>query len=247
MADLALIANIVNSLPGKGSSALIKGKYFKLTKSIDLNNHPLYIGGFSGWSDRRIFDGHLDGNNCSIRGINNDRALFGCIEGSVQNLSLYGKVYNDKKVGNEAGLVGYLRGTVHYITNYVDVTGHTQVAGIVANLESKTASTHLTNYGTIYSITSKGDWSAAGGVIGCIGYSHSNLINWGTVISVGSQAGGIAGYGHSSRAGTVTESYNYGTIYCASTKGQILGAIAGHTYVDCGELGELVDTLPTEE
>ena len=246
--DLVTIANIVNSLAGGGSSALIKDKYFKMTKSIDLNNYPLYIGGFSGWSNRQIFNGHLDGNNCSIRGINNDRALFGCIEGTVTNLSLYGKVYNDKQVGNEAGLVGYLRGHVHYITNYVDISGHTQVGGVIANLESKTASTHLTNYGTIRSITSKGTWSAAGGVIGCVGYSHSDLVNWGDVYSVGSSAGGIGGYGHSSRAGTVTNAYNYGTVYCTyNDKGQILGLKASHTYVNCYENGEVVNELPTEE
>ncbi len=245
--DLVMIANIVNSLAGGGSSNLIKGMYFKMTKSIDLNNNPLYIGGFSGWSNRQIFNGYLDGNNCSIRGINNDRALFGCIEGSVTNLSLYGKVYNDQGVGNEAGLVGYLRGQVHYITNYVDVSGHTQVGGVVANLESKTASTHLTNYGTIRSITAKGTWSAAGGVIGCVGYSHSDLVNWGDVYSVGSSAGGIGGYGHSSRAGTITNAYNYGTVYCTyDDRGQILGLIASHTYVNCHENGELKD-LPTEE
>ena len=245
--DLVTIANIVNSLAGGGSSTLIKDKYFKMTKSIDLNNYPLYIGGFSGWSNRQIFNGHLDGNNCSIRGINNDRALFGCIEGSVTNLSLYGKVYNDKQVGNEAGLVGYLRGQVHYITNYVDVSGHTQVGGVVANLESKTASTHLTNYGTIRSITSKGTWSAAGGVIGCVGYSHSDLVNWGDVYSVGSSAGGIGGYGHNSRAGVITNAYNYGTVYCNyNDKGQILGLIASHTYSNCHENGEVKD-LPTEE
>ena len=245
--DLVTIANIVNSLPGGGSSALIKGKYFKITKSIDLNNYPLYIGGFSGWGNRQIFNGHLDGNNCSIRGINNDRALFGCIEGTVNNLSLYGKVYNDKQVGNEAGLVGYLRGQVHYITNYVDVSGHTQVGGVVANLESKTASTHLTNYGTIRSITAKGTWSAVGGVIGCVGYGHSDLVNWGDVYSVGSSAGGIGGYGHASRAGVITNAYNYGTVYCNyEDKGQILGLIASHTYSNCHENGEVKD-LPTEE
>ena len=246
--DLVTIANIVNSLAGGGSSSLIKDKYFKMTKSIDLNNNPLYIGGFSGWGNRRIFNGHLDGNNCSIRGINNDRALFGCIEGTVNNLSLYGKVYNDQQLGNEAGLVGYLRGHVHYITNYVDVSGYTQVGGVIANLESKTASTHLTNYGTIRSITAKGTWSATGGVIGCVGYTHSDLVNWGDVYSVGSSAGGIGGYGHSSRAGTITNAYNYGTVYCTyDDKGQILGLIAGHTYVNCYEYGEVVNELPAEE
>ena len=246
--DLVMIANIVNSLAGGTSSTLIKDKYFKMTKSIDLNNNPLYIGGFSGWGNRQIFNGHLDGNNCSIRGINNDRALFGCIEGTVSNLSLYGKVYSDKQVGNEAALVGYLRGHVHYITNYADVSGHTQVGGVIGNLESKTASTHLTNYGTIRSITAKGTWSAVGGLIGCVGYSHSDLVNWGDVYSVGSSAGGIGGYGHSSRAGNVTNAYNYGTVYCTyEDKGQILGLIASHTYVNCHENGEVVNSLPTEE
>ena len=246
--DLVMIANIVNSLAGGTSSSLIKDKYFKMTKSIDLNNNPLYIGGFSGWSNRQIFNGHLDGNNCSIRGINNDRALFGCIEGTVSNLSLYGKVYNDKQAGNEAALVGYLRGHVHYITNYADVSGHTQVGGVIGNLESKTASTHLTNYGTIRSITAKGTWSAVGGVIGCVGYGHSDLVNWGDVYSVGSSAGGIGGYGHSSRAGNVTNAYNYGTVYCTyQDKGQILGLIASHTYVNCHENGAVVEVLPTEE
>ena len=244
--DLVLIANIVNSLAAKGSSDLINGKYFKMTKSIDLNSNPLYIGGYSGWGDRRIFNGYFDGNNCSIRGINNDRAMFGCIEGSVNNLSLYGKV--NATDSNGAALVGYLRGQVHYITNYADITGTTQAGGVIGNLENKTTpSTHLTNYGTIKSTVAEGAWSGTGGVMGCMGYGHSYLVNWGDVISAGLQVGGVAGYGHSSRAGNATGCYNYGKIYCPTNeKGQILGG-GNHTLVDCGEYGEIINTLPTEE
>ena len=245
--DLVTIANIVNSLAAKGSSALIKGMYFKMTKSIDLNGNPLYIGGYNGWGDRRIFDGHLDGNNCSIRGINNDRALFGCIEGSANNLSLYGKV--NATASNGASLVGYLRGQVHYITSYVEITAYKQVGGVVANIENKTTpSTHLTNYGTITSLSNGGEWSAVGGIFGCLAYNHSDMVNWGDIICDGTQAGGIAGYGHSSRAGTLTNAYNYGTVYCsADATGQIVGGIGGHTLSNCYEYGKVVDTLPEEE
>ena len=218
-----------------------------MTKSIDLNSNPLYIGGYNGWSDRRIFDGYLDGNNCTIRGINNDRSLFGCIEGTASNLSLYGKV--NGTAGSESAFVAYLRGTVDHITNYVNVTGYKTVGGIVSNVENKSAqSTYLTNYGTVTSITNKGAWSAVGGIFGCFAYNNSNLVNWGDVICDGTQAGGIGGYGHGDRAGVVNSAYNYGTVYCAaSATGQILGGIGGHTYENCNEFGEIVTTLPAEE
>ena len=54
-ADLAYLKNETNF----GNE--FTGKYFKLTKSIDVNESNFMMGKFSG---------HFDGNNCSIRGLN---------------------------------------------------------------------------------------------------------------------------------------------------------------------------------
>ena len=76
-ADLAYIAQVVNALEVK--TAAFSGQYFVMTKSIDLNGHALHIGTGSAWGTRQIFAGCLDGNNRSIRGINNTLSLFGCV------------------------------------------------------------------------------------------------------------------------------------------------------------------------
>ena len=244
-ADLKYIADTVNALAAKTSA--FTGKYFKLTKSIDLNgevNGAFHIGTGRGWETRQIFGGYLDGNNCTIRGINNTLSLFATVEGGwIKNLSLYGKITASE---NGVGAVaGYLyNATLHNVTNYVDVTGTNQLGGFAGNMQQNTGKTsdHLVNYGNI---TGTG-WQV-GGIGGCLGGNLTDSINWGTVIANGdSNTGGIAGSGNKNwKPGTVTNCYNYGTL--CKIKAQIVGNPLVLTCTNCGEYGEIVTTLPTEE
>ena len=216
-ADLAYIAQVVNALEVK--TAAFGGKYFVLTKSIDLNGHELHIGTGSGWGTRQCFSGHIDGNNCTIRGINNTLSLFGCIEnGSVKDLSLYGEV-NVAQGNDSVGVfVGYLRlSPLNNITNYATMNGRGNVGGIVGNMEQSTDeyySENLVNYGAITGVQN------VGGIAGLIGRQLVNCTNWG-IVSGDHDIGGIVGNLY--WACTLTNCVNYGDV----SGNTVVGGIAG--------------------
>ena len=224
-ADLKYIADIINALAGKGSSTLIKGKYYKMTKSIDLNGHALHIGTGSGWSDRQIFNGHIDGNNCTIRGLNNTLSLFGCVEGTIKNLSLYGNLNTNKT--SIGALVGYLyNSSIENITSYVTVKGTGNLGGIVGNMQQAAAkvSKNLVNYGNVTGT------NCVGGIAGLLGGGIADSVNWGTITNTntsGTGTGGIAGSGNWSS--NVTNSINYGVI---NSVGSGTAGIIGKTIKD---------------
>ena len=214
--DLKYIADIINALAAKGSSDLIKGKYFKLTKSIDLGGNELIIGAYSAWGDRRMFNGYLDGNNCTIRGIKNTLSLFGCVEeGWIKDLSLYGEI-NSK--GTSIGtLVGYLnKAELHNITNYATVNGAGNLAGIAGNMQqgSGKTSTKLVNYGNVTGT------NCVGGVAGLLGYGLSDSVNWGTITGP-QKVGGVAA--STNWAATVNNCINYGEVNGNWAIGGIVG------------------------
>ena len=215
-ADLAYIAQVVNALEVK--TAAFSGQYFVLTKSIDLNGYALHIGTGRGWADRQMFAAHLDGNNCSIRGINNTLPLFGCVEGgSIKNLSLYGEVNVAKGNDSVGVLVGYNRlAPLTNITNYATMNGRGNVGGIVGNMEQSndTPATNLVNYGTITGVQN------VGGIAGLIGRQLVNCTNWG-IVSGDHDIGGIVGNLY--WACTLTDCVNYGAI----SGGYNIGGIAG--------------------
>ena len=214
--DLKYIADIINALDAKGSSDLIRGKYFKLTKSIDLGGNELIIGAYSAWGDRRMFNGYLDGNNCTIRGIKNTLSLFGCVEeGWIKDLSLYGEI-NSK--GTSIGtLVGYLnKAELHNITNYATVNGAGNLAGIAGNMQqgSGKTSTKLVNYGNVTGT------NCVGGVAGLLGYGLSDSVNWGTITGP-QKVGGVAA--STNWAATVNNCINYGEVNGNWAIGGIVG------------------------
>ncbi len=264
-ADFAYIAQVVNALEVK--TAAFSGQYFVMTKSIDLNGNALHIGTGSAWGDRQIFAGYLDGNNRSIRGINNTLSLFGCIEGGwAKNLSLYGKVEVPKGSSSVGVFVGYNRlAPLTNITNYADINGNGNVGGIVGNMEQSndTPAYNLVNYGTV------SGGNNVGGIAGLLGRTLENCTNWGTVsadkdaggivgnlywacnvvycanfgdVSASVNAGGIAGVRNGSIAATLTGSVNYGNVagtLCTSTG--IDGITAAEaTIVDCVNNGTVV-------
>ena len=138
-ADLALLREFVNA----GNT--YTGKYFKMTKSIDLSENSLMIGA----SESAAFAGTFDGNNCSIINIKTNETTTGqyaglfkvlLASGKVCNLSTYGEYTQTIKMNGV--IVGKNYGTVENCTNYVSILVpdgvtpaevHRYTAGIVSH------------------------------------------------------------------------------------------------------------------
>ena len=226
-ADLAYLAKTVREHTIEGTTVdgakytVYSGKYFKLTKSIDLNGNYLMVGKYVSNADYSCFAGIFDGNNCSIRGLNitenNDRpgALFAAVSGTINNLSIYGNI----DVTNQwnGGLVGILRGgTLDNCTSYVTVSGTKENGGLVGYAAGGVISNCI-NYG---SINSSDGYSG-----GIVGKTHNtkieNCTNYGAIYGV-SYIGGIVGW----TTGAITNCANYGTVNATSYP---TGGIAGYT------------------
>ena len=216
-ADLAYIANFINSSPAK--SANFMGKYFKLTQSIDLNGKNLNMGSYPGWADRKGFYGFFDGNHCTIRGLNNSgNALFGTIEtGWLKNLSVYGNATGSHTIG---GIVGYAASgaVLENLTSYVTVSGDNTLGGIVGNAENQASDViNCVNYGSV-----TGTSYIIGGIAGSGGHNITGCVNYGAVTSTTNDVvGGIAG--STKNTGTITNCYNYGTIKARGKAAGIVG------------------------
>ena len=230
-ADLAYVAKVTNEANAAATNSFI-GQYFKLTKSIDLNNYELHIG--TGNNYGKGFAGFFEGNNCTIRNMNNKYPLFGGMYTSwVKNLSLYGKVQSDRNYIAALGSYTF-NTTFHNVTNYANITGTNGVGGIIAILEQNgRTSEGLVNYGAIVAT----GW-LNGGIIGKIGGNLTNSVNWGSVTANGdSNVGGIAGgsQNQASWNGTISNCANYGVL---NNNGNAVAHIVGGSYpgtvvVDC--------------
>ena len=237
-ADLAYIAEVVNALAVKTSA--FSGQYFVMTKSIDLNGYELHIGTGSGWGTRQIFAGYLDGNNCTIRGINNTLSLFGCVEGGwVKNLSLYGNVEVEEGNDSIGVLVGYNRlAPLENITNYATINGRGNVGGIVGNMEQSTdtPAKNLVNYGTVTGVQN------VGGIAGLFGRYLTDSTNWGAVSGTNNVGGVVANLYW---ACGITNCTNYGTVSGVATVGGIAGVKNGSisaTLTNCVNNGNVEGT-----
>ena len=193
-ADLAYFAKVINEHNVEGTFTkdhtsrevytVFAGKYFKLTKSIDLNGHLLKIGYSLAWNKYSRFGGIFDGNNCSVRGINitsddanrND-ALFGMVYGgTIKNLSTYGSVYGGGVLNG--GVVGYLvSGTVENCSSYVNIEGNNETGGIVGNLDKGTV-INCNNYGAVTCTGASAGVivgkNASGTITNCVSFTELN-------------------------------------------------------------------------
>lgn len=233
-ADLAYIAGVVNGAPEKTPN--FSGKYFKMTQSIDLGGHNLNIGSYPGWGTRRGFYGFLDGNHCTIRGLNNSGSLFGTIEGGyLKNLSVYGKVAG---TDTDGGIVAYVAngGRLENLTSYVTVTGTQTLGGIVGNAENQASDViNCVNYGSV-----TGTSYIIAGIAGSGGHNITGCFNFGNITSNGNDCvGGIAG--STKTTGSITECYNYGTINARGKAAGIAGQ-ANKPIKDCINYGNVSGT-----
>ena len=247
-ADLAYIANVIKAHTEQTTKinsshpmyGVFKDKNFKLVNSIDLGANSLVIGYYLNWNNYSVFDGILDGNNCSIRGmdiVSNTlgSGLFGGVgpHGVIKNISIYGDVESTQ--GTVAGLTGWLGGTIENCTGYANVTGTTDCGGLVGNAETGSIIINCTNYGNITSSAER-----VGGVAGTGKSIVTNCVNYGNVTSTSSNVGGVIGSG-TSQDTTSTQSYlrNYGTVKGTNTTGGIIG-LSYNQVENCTNYGEVI-------
>ena len=184
------------------------GEYFKMMTSVDLGNNAFSIDAFGGI---------LDGNHCSVRGINissttEKTGLFSVLESdsAVYDLSLYGTVSGVKYTG---ALAGISHGELRNIVNFATVSGAGNLGGIVGNSSSTSRVTYCTNYGEI----NGSSWNN-GGIVGFAQNVVSNCKNHGNVTTSGDSAGGVVGTSHS----YVSYCINYGNVTALGRSGGVV-------------------------
>ncbi len=184
------------------------GKYFKLMTSIDLNNRAFTIDAFAG---------KLDGNHCSVRGLNitntaDNTGLFKELgEGSyVHDLSLYGKVSGQKYTG---ALAGAGSGRIVNVVNFATVSGAGNLGGVVGNAKSTSSVEYCANYGKV----TGSSWNN-GGVVGFAQNQVLYCVNHGAVSTTGDCLGGVVGTAHSKVIGCI----NYGTVNAPGRAGGVV-------------------------
>lgn len=204
------------------------GKFFRLTTSIDLDYNPFSIS---------TFDGTIDGNHCSIRGIDllssvNNTGLFGTLEehSHIYNLSLYGNV---KGAQNTGALAGVAKGEVRGVVNFANVSGAGNLGGLVGNSANTSRITECKNYGSV----SGSSWNN-GGIVGFAQNAILHCVNYGDVSTTADCAGGIVGSSHS----FVSHCLNFGKVSSPGRAGGI--AYNSKKLIDhCINYGDVVGTL----
>jgi len=184
------------------------GRYFKLMTSIDLNGHAFTID---------TFNGTLDGNHCSIRGMNitntvDNTGLFKSlgVDSYIYDLSLYGKVSGQKYTG---ALAGATNGRVVNVVNFATVSGAGNLGGLIGNTKPESYLEGCINYGNV----NGSSWNN-GGVVGFAQNRVINCINHGTVTTTGDCAGGVVGTAHSKVIGCI----NYGVVNAQGRSGGVV-------------------------
>ena len=215
-ADLAYIRDQVNN-----EVTTFADQYFKLTKSIDLNDTENFT---IGTSETVSFAGHLDGNNCSIRGVNVSSTspkagLFHALiaGGSIKNLAAYGTVSGGQYVG---GIIGRSFGSIENLTNYINVTqsGANAGGGVAGGTTVGSSTLNCVNYGTVECISAN---NKTAGITGLGEGAISNCVNFGN-INGNSLTGGVVGESYKDQ--NVCENlYNYGTITIKTNGGGVIG------------------------
>ena len=248
-ADLALIRQLVN-----GGDTLA-GKYFKMTKSIDLNNVSLMIGDATVSSSANppaeAFCGILDGNNCALLNIKTKETQTGQYAGffkvlgatgKVSNLSFYG-AYN-QTIKMNGVIAGVNVGIIENCTNYVSITPEDDSANVSGkDLYRYTGGIVSVNNGSIISCVNYGYIHGEQYASGIAGLQNAtgkleNCINYATINGNGFKAAGICG---ETKGGTVTGCVNYGNVTGTQYTGGIIGLNAAEIS-NCVNYGNITQT-----
>ena len=167
----------------KANASSMSGKYVKLFRDIDVNGSSVLI---------ELFDGVLDGNNKTIKGLNildySDKGVAFIrtlnTNGVIKDLTLQGSVVGFTFAGSFASLS---KGTITGCTSRVNITAEWTVGGIVAKNEGTITS--CANFGNITNGKAE-----CGGIAGYhVSGKINSCTNHGTISSTNWAVGGIAG------------------------------------------------------
>ena len=245
-ADLAYLSQEVNNNTGDWNTVSTYNKYYKLTKSIDLNNiewTPIgkdYGGALASVS---VFSGFFDGDGhriynliCGSTDEDTNTAYTYTSYGLFGGLC-YGKILN---VGIESGTI--------YINNDGPSAG-----GIVARVRVNTTVSNC--YSKVNIVRVYEGACNAGGIVGvnhshgvtienCVYYGSINCSNGGT-----SSIGGICAYTYANNSGSITMSncYNLGDVIgnAGATAGGLIGNNAGTTKISNSHSSGVVSGIET--
>ena len=221
-----------------------KGKYFKLTSSIDMSekyNAETSTSWIPIGSRDNSFQGTFDGGNNKINNLYIDNpksalGLFGAIgeSGKVKNLTVDGYIFGgaEWKIG---GLAGECQGSIENCHSSVDITNGSAVGGIAGLVTESAIVTGCTNSGSIISTG-----NVAGGIAGSMGNNSTiqNCYNTGEVNTF-EKSGGIVG--EMSSTSTVTDCYNTGAITGFNYVGGIVGTRSNGDVSCCYNTGDIAD------
>jgi hypothetical protein len=203
----------------------LEGKFIKIVNDLDFTDidfSPLYIDGVT------QFQGTLDGNNKTLRGINYTttgtfQAAIGVIgeNATVKNLSIDGQFTS--AYAYSAAFVGKVYGKLDNCVNYASITStKTYTTGLIAGVYTGAVVTNCYNRGNV---TASANYVA--GVLASssmVDAYFENCGNEGTItIPSGNSAGYIAGFAACSYPATFINCYNTGQI--------VIDTPANHQYV----------------
>ena len=163
-----------------------EGKYFKLTRDIDLAGKEWTPIGIISRDAERVnpFSGTFDGKGCLISNLKVDKhdesfvGLFGASDGVIRNVNLIGAEITGKDyVGT---LVGYSRGIVSDCSSIGDVKGSDSTGGLIGFIEG--------GGGSVVKSVFKGSVKGNDNVGGLVGY-----IERGGDVSDCASEGGVSG------------------------------------------------------
>lgn len=220
--DLAYFANQVSA------QNIYADQYVEMTVSVDLNNHPLVIGGY----DSSVsFAGSFDGNHNFILGLSlsnsngangsgNVVGLFATLayNATIGQLAVDGSVSGTTNVGAFVGITNSK--SINKCYNFADVTTSGQFCGGFAgnSYHAGAAIVECYNFGEITS-TYNSDNADIGGIIGRLVGLVNQCENYAT-INGKKFCGGIVGQLVN---GTINNSINYGAIDVPTTCAGIVG------------------------
>lgn len=232
------------------STSYYKGKYFKLTADIDLNN--ILWNGVGTGNSSTGFAGSFDGNghviyNVNIDGTNARRGFFNSTSAGseIKNLVIYGSIESSSNYVAVLSAINYAYISNCYVFGNVVTTG--QYAGLLTSWDANAIYEDCVTYGLIEAKDSIGgiagyhskDTSGIGNITNCINYA--SIIATGLSNTSTSGVAGIVGVVGS--MGTISNCKNYGTVTTTINSNGGIAGIVGNLFstlvINCHNYGDI--------